>query len=243
MNCAASFVSLNHVKRAREVLKEEGLLLIEDGFSGDACSEIRQWLEGYTDIEDKEQNYGNSELRIWDSQNEHPRIKDFFDACNIFVSCLEAEDKEAYTMLAIRNRPLPQDEKMRATYEGAQSLDKGRWHLDSFRRQIKVFLFLDDVDLGSGPFEVIPGTQSTAFKLRLLATGKLIRPQDLLRSDGARKYESLSDEWLSKFVATSGYVPQKVCCKAGTVVVVDTSAMHRASPCYERTRYALTAYY
>jgi hypothetical protein len=234
MNCAASFVSLDHVKRAREILKEEGLLLIEDGFSEDACAKITQWIDGYEDIEGAEMNYGNTELRIWDSENEHDLIEDFFDACNIFVSCLEKEDREADTILAIRNRPLSKDRL---------DLHEGRWHLDSFRRQIKIFLFLDDVDLGSGPFEVIPGTQSTAFKLRLLASGKLIRPRDIFAGGGARQYQSINDEWLSKMLETTGYEPHKVCCKRGTVAVVDTSAMHRASPCYEKTRYALTAYY
>ena len=44
-------------------------------------------------------------------------------------------------------------------------------------------------------------------------------------------------------MSAKGYRPVSVICKAGTMMVADTSAIHRARPCLEGSRYALTTYY
>ena len=43
--------------------------------------------------------------------------------------------------------------------------DKGRWHLDSFNNQYKVFCFLKDVKNKNGALEVIPRTHRLLFKI------------------------------------------------------------------------------
>ncbi len=104
-----------------------------------------------------------------------------------------------------------------------------------------MFLFLSDTTEASGPFEFLPRTQQTAFKMKMLLRGTYIRPGDIV-GKGTRTYSSLDDAWVSG-LAQQGYTPMPVLCPSGTIMVVDSSAIHRARPCRDGSRYALTAYY
>jgi hypothetical protein len=78
------------------------------------------------------------------------------------------------------------------------------------------------------------------FKLCAAIGGKYFGPTGLFTN--ARSYQSLADDWVDGLKAR-GYSPIRVVCPAGTAMIVDTSAIHRASPCFGDTRYALTAYF
>jgi hypothetical protein len=236
MNAAISFsdgfVTLDRVRRARAALSGSGALVFESVYSPETCEDIKRWMDAYPVNEKSETHYQNTELRIWDSQKHHDSIRLFFEQCNVFLSCLTGADTEAFTMLAIRNRAIRRDDS------GSQL---GRWHIDSFRHQYKLFLFLTDVDEQSGPFEFLPGTQQAGFKTRMAMRGVYFKPSDLLK--GSRRYASIDERWVAK-ITESGYSkPSPVLCTAGSVMVVDTSAIHRARPCFGDSRYALTAYF
>ena len=231
MSQRGEFTKDSHVQAARVAVKEDGYLLIEDGYDAGDCREIVQWMDEHVPVEGDEVNYGGSELRIWHAHQKGSRLKDFLASCDQFLSDMEQTDRSAYNLLAIRNRALsPEDARSRV----------GRWHLDSFRRQYKIFLFLDDVTTDSGPLEFIPGTHRPVFKARGLAAGQYLRPSDFVK--GKRTYQSIDEGWIDK-LSTRGYEPTPVVCKGGTVLIIDTSAIHRARPCLAGTRYALTAYY
>lgn len=190
-----------------------------------------RWMDSYSSSDGVERNYGDTELRIWDAQKRHALLAGFWEQCNVFMSCLLNADTEAYTLLAIRNRALdPEDLGSR----------QGRWHIDSLRRQYKIFLFLVDVGDGTGPFEFIPGSHRPAFKAAMLLRGMYLGPGDFV--SGRRRYAALDDERLER-LTRDRRAPMPVTCLAGTVMVADTSAIHRARPCRQGTRYALTAYY
>lgn len=225
------FVTLKNVQKARSALQENGCLLIEGAYSRRTCDGIISWMDSNERDETAERNYGGTELRIWDSQKRYDLLAEFCGQCDLFISCLLNADTEAYTLLAIRNRPIDSSDI---------TVQIGRWHIDSFRRQYKIFLFLSDVRESTGPFEFISGTHSPAFKARMAMRGIYFGPKDLFSGD--RRYSSLDDAWVNR-IATDGYSPVPVLCSAGTVMVVDTSAIHRARPCFEGARYALTAYY
>lgn len=226
-----TFVTLANVKSAREALASDGCLVVEDVYSRDACGEIIEWMDSDAAGEGGERNYGDSELRIWDSHRKHPLPARFHDESNVFMSCVLNTDMEAYTLLAIRNRAIQRD---------ATQHQLGRWHIDSFRRQYKTFLFLVDVDDARGPFEFIPRTQNPRFKRTMAMKGSYFRPSDLFT--GKRAYAQIADDHVER-LAADGYAPRAAVCRAGTVMIVDTSAIHRARPCFEGTRYALTTYY
>lgn len=231
MNTSKTFLTLSNIMSAREAIKATGFFAIENIYGKEYCDEIIDVIDTIGPDEKTEINFAGSELRIWDAQKRHPLLSKFNEDCNIFMSCMTGTDSEAFTLLAIRNKPLESAD---------EASKKGRWHLDSFKQQLKIFLFLTDTTELSGPLELIPQTRSKTFRIRMLINGSLIKVAGLLNRQ--REYEKLNDEWVN-LVVSKEYPPQPIICKAGTVLIVDTSAIHRARPCIEGTRYALTSYY
>jgi hypothetical protein len=231
MSSTISFANPDNIALARTAVRRTGVTLFPSVVDPAVCRAIIDAMNTEPIAQRTEVNYGGSELRIWDAQRHHELLARFAEECDQFVSGMEQKPTKAYTLLAIRNRPIAGLEP---------SLSRGRWHIDSFRRQLKVFLFLSDTSEATGPFEFIPNTHRQLFKLQMLMKGAYISPTDLLR--GGRSYSKLQESLIEQFVQ-KGATPTPVICKAGTVMVIDTSAIHRARPCLEGERYALTAYF
>lgn len=227
-----NLLRLENIRGARRALKTSGYFTIEDAYPASFCREVIDVIDSHVPDQRTEVNYAGTELRIWDAQKHHALLQDFYDHCNVFTAALTGMDVEADTLLAIRNRTLDaSDQKSRL----------GRWHIDSFRRQLKVFLFLTDTTEQSGPFEFVPRTHAARLKAQMLARGVYFRPGDLLSRTGARAYARI-DEAVVEGLSKSGFAPMPFLCKAGTALVVDTSSIHRARPCSAGARYALTTY-
>ena len=77
-------------------------------------------------------------------------------------------------------------------------------------------------------------------KWELALRGLCFKPSDLFT--GKRSYQSLPEHWIET-LRGRGYEPAPVLVEAGTVLIVDTSIIHRARPCKSVPRYALTTYY
>jgi ectoine hydroxylase-related dioxygenase (phytanoyl-CoA dioxygenase family) len=231
----SGFLNLDNIRSAKTAIESDGFLLLKNAYSKEWCSQIIELMDAHSPDERTYVNYGGSELRIFDAERRHPAFKAFFDECNVFTAALTGRYLEASTLLAIRNRAVDADEPHNYL---------GRWHIDSFQKQLKVFVFLTDTSEESGPFEFIPGTQTTAFKMRMLLRGAYFSPFDLMparRADGLRAYQRIDDGVIQR-ISRGPRAPMPVVCEAGTALVIDTSAIHRARPCQRGKRYALTAY-
>ena len=227
-----NLLRLENVRGARRALRTDGYYAIGDAYPVSLCREVIDIIDSHVPDQRTEVNYAGTELRIWDAQKHHALLQDFYDQCNVFTAALTGMDVEADTLLAIRNRTLEaSDQKSRL----------GRWHIDSFRRQLKVFLFLTDTTEQSGPFEFVPRTHAAGFKAQMLARGVYFRPSDLLSRKGGRAYQRI-DESVVEGLSKSGFASIPFLCKAGTVLVIDSSSIHRARPCTAGVRYALTTY-
>ena len=123
-----------------------------------------------------------------------------------------------------------------------KKLSLGRWHLDSFNKQIKVFTFLNDVDDRNGPFEMLPKTHKKIFKISHIFSAKLLQLRDIINRSGDRSYQKIDEKIVEK-LNKKGYALKSFTVPAGTIAIVDTSCMHRARPNLKGTRYALTSYY
>ena len=133
MNIPKTFLTLSNVISARAAIKSVGYFAIENIYDKELCGKIIDIIDTIGPDEKTEINFAGTELRIWDSQKRHPLLSKFNEDCNIFMSCMTGTDSEAFTLLAIRNRPLESAD---------EASKKGRWHLDSFKQQLKIFLFL-----------------------------------------------------------------------------------------------------
>lgn len=214
-------------------LKQKGYWIIEDVYSKDYCNSLIDFINNYKEENNIEINYKGTELRIWDAQKKNNLFLRFYQESNHLLSRLLGSRQEAKTLLAIKNLPLNSDD---------DDSKKGRWHLDSFRNQLKTFLFLTDTNENSGVFEFIPESHKMIFKLNMLFRGHYFRLSDFFKGKKKRSYQWLNDSLIEKLLSTD-MPSMPVLCKAGTVLIVDTSAIHRARPCSEGHRYALTAYY
>ena len=120
----------------------------------------------------------------------------------------------------------------------------GRWHIDSWRSQEKVFLFLSDTTEKSGPLEFIPNTHKFWFRLKkALEPGFFFNHFSMFKKGISRQYSSIPEKKIEALF-NSGYKTKPLLVKAGTVLVINSAKLiHRARPCKEGQRHALTAYY
>lgn len=219
------------IESVRVAISDQGWSLLGTPLDCSVRSQICSEIDTLAQADSTEVNYDGAEHRVWHAHQKSILIDQFRNFSDTVLSKVMKEPKSAHDILAIRNRTL--DSK-------ATALHTGRWHLDSFYQQMKIFVFLTDVTQASGPFEMIPGTQAMTFKVRQALEGHLITPKDLVK--GTRSYASLKEELIEKIVA-KGYETKAFDVPAGTIALVDTSCVHRARPCTKGERYALTSYY
>lgn len=108
----------------------------------------------------------------------------------------------------------------------------GGWHRDSLnRRQLKFILYLSDADVNNGCFQYLKQTQSPIQKMKI---NKLLN-----KGTQAYRYTDNDIEILLK----NGYELVDFAAKAGTLLIVETSGIHRGRPLEKGgCRYALTNY-
>lgn len=107
------------------------------------------------------------------------------------------------------------------------------WHRDAHDFQFKAILYLSDVGPENGPFEYVSGSQKKWRAALDTAVG------DFAPAPNTRYEPALVDRLLSRY----GRAPDRFVAKAGTLLLVNTSGIHRGRPLQSGSRYALTNYY
>jgi hypothetical protein len=108
----------------------------------------------------------------------------------------------------------------------------GGWHRDSLgNRDIKAILYVSDVSADNGPFQYLLGSHRVYHRLSVIwQCGEHLRK---------KRFEG--DEAESFIISRSEL--QTVTGKAGTLVLADTTGIHRGCPISTGVRYAITNYY
>jgi hypothetical protein len=214
-------------------IEEVGFHELPVRLPAEALAEIvRQIDEVCATNETLEVNYGGSEHRIWQANEQLESAAAFRAFSDEVIPKLHGGMGMARNVLAIRNRPL---------VDTGGELRKGRWHLDSFRKQLKIFVFMQDVSENDGPFELIPRTQNISTKVKHMIPGHYFSLKDILKRGGTRGYQHIDEEFIERVEAN--YPPKLFTVPAGTILVADTSAIHRAHPVNGGERYAFTSYH
>lgn len=227
---ALSAVNIDQINKD---LNTTGFHTLDVRLSPDALKDIIQQMDDIcAEKDDLEVNYGGSEHRLWHAHKFMPAAEEFRQFSNAIIPKLEGGMPEAHNILSIRNKPLDEDKG---------ELRKGRWHLDSFNKQLKIFVFLQDVGPNDGPFELIPRTQKMPTKIKHAIQAKYFRIKDFVQKTGKRGYQHIDDGFIT-YVERS-YPTQIFTVPAGTILVADTSAIHRAHPVNGGERYAFTSYH
>ena len=107
----------------------------------------------------------------------------------------------------------------------------GGWHRDVInRRQLKFILYLNDVNEDNGCFQYIESSHFIKEKW------KINRLLDMKMNEVRYEVDKID------FLLNKGYQSIKLTGKAGTLIIVDTSGIHRGSPIRNGERYAATQY-
>ena len=219
--------------KVRRTMADSGYYLFDNRLDPDSLPELRSRIDELSTADGIEVHYAGSEHRVWHAEEKDERFKAIQDLSNWIMPQLYGGTYPSHTVLAIRNRPAP------PTAERTNI----RWHLDSFRKQLKLFAFLTDVTPESGPLEYIPGTHRPAFKWAGIIPFGFYRPRDILNvGKRKRSWQRIHDDTVEK-VRKWGYESKEMTVPAGTLLLVDTSALHRAKPCLSGERYAVTVYH
>jgi len=219
--------------RVREAIDSRGYFLFERRIDQSVCADLRQRIDRLSEVGDAEINYAGSEYRIWHAAQKDEAFASIEAISNFCMPRLYGRPSKAFNVLAIRNRPAPPE---------AERFDL-RWHIDSFRRQLKLFAFLTDVGEDNGPLEYVAGTQKKSFKARNALGLGYYTLRDLKPANrGKRSWQRIHDATIAR-VNAMGYPAEPLAVPAGTLALVDTSALHRARPCLTGERYAVTIYH
>jgi hypothetical protein len=203
-------------------LKKNGFVVIENFYDRNLCNKI------ISDIDDQILSYKDqvwvdkyeSDHRVMGSDRVSNQIKDFFDnefLVRISKAYLRSKTLNGFTLAA----------KLTAKKDNLGS--GGGWHRDSIQKQIKSIIYLNDVEKTGGPFEYYCNTHRSRSKISQFL--KNIFKKSITRYSN-KEVSQLSDKDLETFTG-----------QAGTLILVDTSGIHRGKPIYAGNRYALTNYY
>ena len=102
------------------------------------------------------------------------------------------------------------------------------FHVDTYRKEMKSFLYLDDVDENNGPFTFIPGSH----KARL----RRIRKQIIGNTD------EVDTTFFDRDIGPMLKREKPLCAPAGSLIIADVRGLHRGMPQRDGTRSILVNY-
>lgn len=214
-------------------MEDVGYYIFHRRLEPEVCATMRGAIDVLAEADETEVNYAGSEHRVWHAAAKDPIFAPVETLSNACMPTLYGRPSEAVNVLAIRNRPAPSH---------AERFDV-RWHIDSFQKQLKLFLFLTDVTEDDGPFEYIPQTHRKSFKyLNAIPLGYYGLRDLKAENRGKRSWQRIHDDTVEKVFA-KGFASVPMTVGAGTFLLADTSALHRARPCLSGERYAVTIYH
>lgn len=120
----------------------------------------------------------------------------------------------------------------------------GGWHRDSDGLQFKAMVYLNDVSSNNGPFLFVPNSKKKdAKRLKIKKLNSLI-----FYIKRFLKYQKIrdprySEDSISNFFKVSKQTPIEISAPKGSVVLFDSSFIHRGKIIQNGLRYSLTNYY
>jgi hypothetical protein len=206
------------------VLKKEGICIIENYWSREECEGARLEIERIlVDHSEFIHSYSASDLRIFGAENLSNEIA-CFSRDSLLINIASEYCKETSVVAFTLAAKLPHAIENRGSGEG--------WHRDAFFRQFKSIIYLNDVDISNGPFQFIKKSNKLWWILKDLLVGNLNYMQYRIGDDSVVRITRKNPLRLKSYPA-----------KAGTLILVDTSAIHRGMPIELGVRYSLTNYF
>jgi ectoine hydroxylase-related dioxygenase (phytanoyl-CoA dioxygenase family) len=205
-------------------VEADGICIVENFWSEETCARARGEVDRVIAQYPKYVNSNaKADQRVYGADNASELIATFSND-PVLASVASAYNREptrtAFTLAA----RMPASRDNQGSGEG--------WHRDAFLRQFKAILYLSNVGPSNGPFQMIRDSHRRQRVLRDMRVGHLKYMQYRLTNPEIERI--IADEPARKITYTA---------RAGTLILVDTSTLHRGQPIEAGTRYALTNYY
>ncbi len=207
-------------------LRSSGVAAIPAYWSAEKCmvasAEIDRLSKEYPDV--VQRNSGGADKRMFGVESVSAQLAAFHDDPFLAAIGERLGGTSLYNFATLGAR-------IDATSENNGSGDG--WHRDAHDFQFKAILYLSDVEPENGPFEYVSGSQKKWRAAFDTAVG------DFTAAPNTRYEPDLVARLLSRY----GRAAEQFVGKAGTLLLVNTSGIHRGRPLQVGSRYALTNYY
>ena len=210
-----------------EQIRKDGLCVIPDYYSSEVCDAI---------VAEIDRLIAEEKANAWqDDEGSDTRLY----GSHLYSDLIERFHTDPF-LIEIGERYL-RSELINSHTLGAKLIPKmnnlgsgGGWHRDSvFKKQYKSILYLTDVDEENGPFQFVMGShnKSTIYS-------------SIKRNGFTAHQNRISNDSVNTFLQSHQGFESKICTASkGTVILVDTSGIHRGMPIIKGSRYALTNYF
>jgi hypothetical protein len=203
-------------------VQQDGFCTVPDFYDRQTCSlavaELERLFAQYPDFVQRK-----SDRRMFGVEAASPLLRQFACEPNLLAlagAVLQAPTVNAFTLGA------------RIDYSSNNAGSGEGWHRDSFVVQFKAIVYLCDVEADTGPFQLIADSEKLAQLASDMVRGRLGLLQNRVQEAQVQRLLAAKPERLRTFTA-----------KAGTLLLANTSAIHRGKPIAQGTRHALTNYY
>ena len=209
-------------------LNENGFCLINNFMNREMCEEIikifNEGIKKFENVVIVDEN--KCDFRMFGSENLNLEIKNYH--LNEFIKNISEKFLKTKTI-----NLSTMTNKVRFIKKNLGS-GSAEWHRDSFNKQFKSILYLSDVKNGGGGFQLIENSH----KIMQMIKDSRDMSVDILK---LRVKNSLVQDRILK---KSPHRLRTIEVDAGTLILVDTSLLHRGSPIQEGSndRYAMTNY-
>jgi hypothetical protein len=209
-----------------ENLRVHGYAVLPNFYDAERCAllrgEIDRIIREQPDVVQRDKL--DSDLRVFGAERASATIREFHDASFPIAIGEHYSGREltCFSTLAgwLSARP--------------GNLGSGQgWHRDAFHFQYKAMVYLSDVGPDSGPFQLLDAShRGTRVFFDTVEAGLQRAPHSRITDSQVEALVTADPQRLKTFSAV-----------AGTMLLFDSSTIHRGSPIVSGTRYALTNYY
>ena len=204
-------------------IKNNGFHVIPNYISDHLITDLKEKINDYIPKRVSWVDEVKSDYRIFGIGKYQPEFDEVFHSQilkDVFDKYIDSRSMYAFTMAN------------RVEFKEGNKGSGGGWHRDTInRRQLKFILYLSDVNIKSGCFEYLNGSHIVTEKLKI----------NRLLNNSLSQYR-YSDEEINKLINNYDYKKTSFIGPAGTLLIVDTSGIHRGKPIQENIRFAATRY-
>jgi hypothetical protein len=217
-------INLNEdeINRYFKDIKKNGFLIVDNFIDKKNCDKIIDAIDCF-----KESNKNliwkdvtNSEFRLFGAEKINKEIMNFFLNKTFIGLGSKCLGRKILNLMTMANRV---EAKKNNLGSG------GGWHRDDINFQFKAIIYLCDVDNNNGPFQLLENSNTFLSMIKDSIKSKF----NILNTRIKNNNIALLDQKRVKTITG----------KAGTLILVDTSLIHRGKPLINGFRYALTNYY